>query len=46
VQMSSLERDLIISALKKYCELDTLAMAMIVEGWLDFLGLNQHLKES
>jgi len=38
-QMTEKERDLVLSALKKYCELDTLAMVMIVEGWMDFLGL-------
>jgi len=32
-QMSNLERDKIIEAMYKYCELDTLAMAMILEHW-------------
>ena len=42
--MTEKERDLVLSALKKYCELDTLAMVMIVEGWMDFLGLKERLK--
>lgn len=36
-QMSDFEREELRKALLKYCELDTLAMVMIVEGWLDML---------
>ena len=32
-QMDAQTRDRIKSALLRYCELDTLAMAMIVEAW-------------
>ncbi len=32
-QMDAQTRELIESALLRYCELDTLAMAMIVEAW-------------
>ena len=32
-QMDAQSRDRIESALLRYCELDTLAMAMVVEGW-------------
>lgn len=34
--MSPEERAQTESALKRYCELDTLAMVMIVQGWFDF----------
>lgn len=34
-EMSDEERDEIRKALLKYCELDTLAMVMIYEGWMD-----------
>jgi len=36
-EMSAYEREEIQKALLKYCELDTLAMVMIYEGWKDFL---------
>lgn len=36
-EMSDYERDEIRNALLKYCELDTMAMVMIYEGWLDLL---------
>jgi len=36
-EMSDYERTEIKSALLKYCELDTLAMVMIFEGWKDFI---------
>lgn len=36
-QMSDYERDEIQKALLKYCELDTLAMVMIYEGWKDMI---------
>ncbi|CZG39510.1 DUF2779 domain-containing protein [Legionella pneumophila serogroup 1] len=36
-QMSDFEREDIREALLKYCELDTLAMVMIVEAWQDML---------
>ncbi|NPA45466.1 MAG: DUF2779 domain-containing protein, partial [Chlorobi bacterium] len=34
-QISKLEHDSIVKGLLKYCELDTLAMVMIFEFWLD-----------
>lgn len=37
VEMTDLERAHIIKGLLKYCELDTLAMVMIYEYWLDLL---------
>uniref|UniRef100_UPI004047B4CC DUF2779 domain-containing protein n=1 Tax=Rheinheimera sp. TaxID=1869214 RepID=UPI004047B4CC len=37
-QMSDYERAELEAALLKYCELDTLAMVMIYQGWLDMLG--------
>ena len=36
-QMSEYEREEIQKALLKYCELDTMAMVMIYEGWKDLL---------
>jgi len=36
--MSDFERDQLRKALLRYCELDTLAMVMIVEAWLDMLS--------
>jgi len=36
-EMSDYERDEIRKALLKYCELDTLAMVMIYEGWKEML---------
>ena len=36
-EMTELERRKIIEALLKYCELDTLAMVMIVEGWREMV---------
>ena len=39
--MSDFEKQEIKQALLKYCELDTLAMVMIYEGWLD---LTEQLK--
>lgn len=35
-QMSDNEKGNLIKALKRYCELDTLAMVMIVEAWKDW----------
>jgi len=35
--MTPIEREALTNALLKYCELDTLAMVMIVEAWLDML---------
>mgnify|MGYP000729904076 CR=1 FL=1 len=35
--MSDFEREELKKALLKYCELDTLAMVMIVEAWLDMI---------
>jgi hypothetical protein len=37
-EMSEYERSEIIKALLKYCELDTLAMVMIYEGWKDLIS--------
>ncbi len=37
-EMSDYEREEIRQALLKYCELDTLAMVMIYEGWRELLG--------
>ena len=36
-EMSDYERENIHSGLLRYCELDTLAMVMIYEGWKDML---------
>ncbi len=36
--MSDFERDELRKALLRYCELDTLAMVMIVEAWFDMLS--------
>lgn len=36
--MSDYEREEIRKALLKYCELDTLAMVMLYEGWKDLIG--------
>lgn len=35
-QMTDQEREYIANALKRYCELDTMAMVMIVEAWKDW----------
>ncbi|STX44504.1 Domain of uncharacterised function(DUF2779) [Legionella donaldsonii] len=35
-EMSAVERQYLTDALLRYCELDTLAMVMIVEAWLNF----------
>jgi hypothetical protein len=37
-EMSAYEREEIRKALLKYCELDTLAMVMIYEGWQDLIS--------
>jgi len=37
-EMIEYERQEICKALLKYCELDTMAMVMIYEGWKDMLG--------
>ena len=37
-------RQRICDALLRYCELDTLAMAMIVQGWEEFSQLNSDNK--
>ena len=37
-EMSDLERDKIIEGLLKYCELDTMAMVMIMEEWMNLLN--------
>jgi hypothetical protein len=36
--MNEFERNELSHALLKYCELDTLAMVMIVEAWFDMLS--------
>ena len=38
VDMSELERQELVSGLKKYCELDTLAMVMIWEHLMKVIG--------
>ena len=38
--MSDYERDEIQKALRRYCELDTMAMVMIYEGWKDLVQQN------
>ena len=40
-EMSDYEREEIRKGLLKYCELDTMAMVMIYEGWLDLLQQEQ-----
>lgn len=40
-EMSDFERNELRDALLRYCELDTLAMAMIIEAWLDMLNKNK-----
>jgi hypothetical protein len=37
-EMSKAEREEIEKALLKYCELDTLAMVMVYEGWKSWIG--------
>ena len=37
-RMSSYEREELSQALLRYCELDTMAMVMIYEGWREMLG--------
>lgn len=39
-EMSDIERNELKNALLKYCELDTLAMVMLVEAWRDKLGIS------
>jgi hypothetical protein len=41
-EMTNYEREEIQKALLKYCELDTLAMVMIYEGWKDLLQQNKY----
>lgn len=36
-EMSTYEQDALAQGLKRYCELDTLAMVMIFEGWREWL---------
>ena len=36
-EMQDFEREKIQTALLKYCELDTMAMVMLYEGWKDLL---------
>ena len=44
-EMSELERDALTRALLRYCELDTMAMVMIMEAWLDWCGESEKLKQ-
>ena len=39
-EMSSIEIDALAKGLLKYCELDTLAMVMIFEYWMDEIKKN------
>lgn len=43
-EMTDFEKDQLSKALLRYCELDTLAMVMIVEAWMNWvnLKLNKH----
>ena len=34
-ELNGIEREAIQKALLKYCELDTLAMVLLVEGWFN-----------
>lgn len=45
-QMSEIERDCLKKALLRYCELDTMAMVMIMEAWMDWCGLENQLKKA
>ena len=36
-EMGDYERKHIFEALRKYCELDTMAMVMLYEGWVDLI---------
>ena len=36
-EMGEYEREQLFQALRKYCELDTLAMVMLYEGWIDLI---------
>jgi hypothetical protein len=36
--MGDYEREQLFQALRKYCELDTLAMVMLYEGWIDLMA--------
>lgn len=38
MEMSDLERQSVVQGLLKYCELDTMAMVMIMEDWLSLLN--------
>src|SRR5690606_32093428 len=38
-EMSNAERQAVVNALLKYCELDTLAMVMLFEYWAETTGL-------
>ena len=38
MEMSEYERECLIGALLRYCELDTMAMVMIYEGWREMVG--------
>ena len=36
-EMGDYERQQLFQALRKYCELDTFAMVMLCEGWIDLM---------
>jgi len=44
-EMSDYERSEITKALLKYCELDTLAMVMLYEGWKDLIRIDNGTKD-
>jgi len=41
-EMSDMERNALREALLQYCELDTLAMVMIWEHWLNYIKRNSN----
>jgi hypothetical protein len=44
-EMSDSERNALTNALLRYCELDTMAMVMIMEAWIDWCGMEEKLKK-
>jgi hypothetical protein len=40
MEMSDLERESVVQGLLKYCELDTLAMVMVMEEWVHILTIS------
>lgn len=45
-EMGAYERECIVQGLKKYCELDTMAMVMIYEAWRKWAVYNMKPKWS